>query len=183
VIRNNIILESPANGFNSQDHQGVTPNNLEFVHNTIVGGNPCLRLNNWSNKTGLIFANNAVYCGSDNFAISGLSGVVVTGNVIAPPTNAIPSGGYTAGRSATLDFLNPAGRNVYPTADSPLIDAGALPYVTPVDFNRTSRSGQPDVGAYTWTTSQNPGWVVGPGFKNTGNAGSRPMPPTDLQVR
>jgi hypothetical protein len=37
-IHNNIILESPGNGFNSQDHQGVTPNNLEFVHNTIVGG-------------------------------------------------------------------------------------------------------------------------------------------------
>ena len=34
VIRNNLIVDCPDNGFNSQDHQGVTPANLEFVHNT-----------------------------------------------------------------------------------------------------------------------------------------------------
>jgi hypothetical protein len=180
VIRNNIILVTTADGLNSQDHQGVTPNNLEFVHNTIVGGNPCLRLHNWSDKQGMVFANNAIYCESDNFVISGLNGVIVTGNVVVPSTSSIPSSGYIVGRSADLDLSDAAARNVYPTSDSRLIDAGTLSYATAIDFNSTSRTGQPDAGAYTWTADQNPGWLVGPGFKDTPG---RPAPPTNLTVQ
>ena len=51
----------PGNGFNSQDHNGVTPNRIEFVNNTIVGGSPVLRLSNWANKQGMVLANNAIY--------------------------------------------------------------------------------------------------------------------------
>lgn len=183
VIRNNIILENPGAGFNSQDHQGVTPNNLEFVHNTVVGGNPCLRLSNWNNKQGLVFANNAVYCDADDFRVFGLNGVTVTGNVILPSTSAIPASGYTVGRFAALDFVDVDGRNVYPTADSAVIDAGTPSYATAVDFNGVTRSGQPDAGAYTWTTDQNPGWAVGPGFKDANAKRPTPAPPTNLQVR
>lgn len=165
ILRNNIILDSPANGLNSQDHQGVTPQNLEIVHNTIVGGNPCLRMSNWSNKPGMVFANNAVYCHGDNFAVSTLNGVAVSGNVVVPATNKLPSSGYTVGRSALLDLLNAAGKNVYPSTDSALIDAGDPSYSAAWDFNQTIRSGTPDAGAYTWTNSLNPGWPVSEGFK------------------
>jgi hypothetical protein len=183
VIRNNIILATTADGLNSQDHQGVTPNNLEFIHNTIVGGNPCLRLSNWNNKQGIVFANNAVYCDSGNYQISGLTGVVTMGNVFSPSPPSFPATAYVLGRSSTLDLVDAAGRDVYPTADSALIDVGASAYVTPVDFNGTGRSGQPDAGAYTWTTPENPGWPIGAGFKQLGPAAVRPSPPRDLRVR
>lgn len=184
VIRNNIILASPSRGFNSQDHQGVTPNNLEFVHNTVVGGAPCLKLADWSNKQGMVFANNAIYCESDNSGISGLTDVVVSGNVVVPSISQFPSGGYTVGRSVDVDFIDAVGRNVYPTADSALIDAGDPSYVTGVDFNGTPRTGTPDAGAYTWTTEQNPGWTVAPGFKDgTPPDTTTPAAPTGLEVR
>jgi hypothetical protein len=183
VIRNNLILESPSNGFNSQDHQEVTPDNLEFVHNTVVGGNPCLRMYGWSNKQGMVFANNAVYCASNNFKISGLDGVAVTGNVIWPATSQIPASGYTLGRSVALDFIDAANRNVYPSLDSVLIDAGSSAYAASVDFNGTSRTGEPEAGAYTWTTPENPGWPVEPGFKDTDPPAADPPPaPANLRV-
>ena len=181
VIRNNVILDSPGNGFNSQDHQEVTPNNLEFVHNTIVGGNPCLRLGNWSDKQGLILANNAVYCPSGNFAISGLTGVVVSGNVVSPQTSSIPSAGYTVGRSAVEDLIDPTGRDVYPAVGSALVDAANASYATSLDFNGTSRTEPPDAGAYVWIGPGNPGWAVGPGFKET-TASQAPAAPAGLRA-
>ena len=105
ILRNNIILDSPANGLNSQYHNGVTPANVEFVHNTVVGGSPCLRLNGWGGQPGMVFANNAVYCDSGSFAISDLTGVTISGNVVFPAIGQFPSGGYTVGRSTLLDFL------------------------------------------------------------------------------
>lgn len=167
IIRNNIILESPENGFNSQDHQNSSPQNLEFVNNTLIGGNPCMRLGNWAGKPGLVIANNAIYCSSNYYAISGgLSGVAVAGNVVWPSTSAFPSSGYRLGRSVAQDFLDALNRNVYPTSDSPLRGAASAAYLPPSDFNGTSRSGSLDAGAYTYTGATNPGWRVGPGFKN-----------------
>ncbi len=184
VIRNNLILNSPENGFNSQDHQGVTPDNLEFIHNTVVGGSPCLRLSNWSNKSGMVFANNAVYCESGNFKVSGLDGVTVTGNVVYPSTSQIPGNGYTTGRSVSSDFSDASNLNVYPSQGSPLIDTGNISYSIAVDFNGTSRSGNPDAGAYAWTSTVNPGWTVATGFKgNTVIDTISPAPPKNLRKK
>lgn len=166
VIRNNIILASPGNGFNSQSHQGAVPSNLQFVHNTVVGGSPCLRLSGWSGRPGLVFANNAVYCDSDDFVIGGLTGVVVSGNVVTPATSSLPAGGFALGQTPALDMLDPAGRNVYPRAGSRLIDAGDPAHAATIDFNATPRSGTPEAGAYQWSGTQNPGWTVAPGFKS-----------------
>jgi hypothetical protein len=166
IIRNNIILDSPANGFNSQSHQGAVPSNLQFIHNTIVGGSPCLRMSGWSGQPGLVFANNAVYCDSDNFVVGGLTGVTVSGNVIAPATSALPASGFRVGQAAALDLTDPGVRNVYPRAGSRLIDAGNAAYAAAVDFNNTPRSAPHEAGAYERTATQNPGWTVAPGFKN-----------------
>lgn len=182
VIRNNLILDSPGSGFNSQDHQGATPQNLEFVHNTVVGGSPCLRLSNWGGKTGLVLSNNAVYCESGGYSISSVSGVAIAGNVLVPGTSALPSAGYRTGRSAAQDFLDADSYNVYPSADSPLIDAGAIVWVTGVDFNGTARTGPPEAGAYAWTTAANPGWTVTAGFKGVGSS-QPPVPPLNLRVQ
>lgn len=167
VIRNNLILDSPNDGFNSQPHQGVSPGNLEFVHNTLVGGSPCVRLNSWNNQSGLVFANNAVYCASSSFSISGLTGVSVAGNVFEPASGGFPSSGYITGRSEVQDFLNAANRELYPSADSSLIGAGDPAFASSLDFNGTQRTGGVDAGAYAWTGASNPGWAVGPGFKGS----------------
>lgn len=177
VIRNNIILDSPGDGFNSQPHQGATPNNLQFVHNTVVGGNPCVRLHDWNNKTGLVFANNAMYCDAESFNVSGLSGVAVKGNVFIPAMSAFPATGYTIGRSSAQDFIDHVNRQVYPTSDSALRGAGDPAYATTADFNGTARNGDNDVGAYTWTTAANPGWLVAPGFKDSVASPPPPAPP------
>lgn len=183
LIRNNLILDSPGNGFNSQDHQGATPQNLEFVHNTIVGGSPCLRLSNWGSKTGLVLANNAVYCdGGGGYVLSSLTAVTIAGNVLVPGTSSIPSSGYRVGRSTAQDFLNAAAHAVYPSSTSPLIDAGAAAWVTPFDFNGTARTGTPDAGAYSWTGPANPGWVVTDGFKAV-PAATVPAAPTGLRAQ
>jgi hypothetical protein len=184
IIRNNIIFATTGGGFTSQDHAGATPANLSFVHNTIIGGSPCLRLNNWSNKPGLVLANNAVYCGS-GYAIAGVSGVTVAGNVLVPSTSLLPPSGYTTGRSTALDFADAAGRDAYPTPDSRVVDAGASAQVTAADFNWTSRSGIPEAGAYTLTTPANPGWRVIPGFKPLGQPGDGipPAAPFNLRVQ
>jgi len=171
VIRNNLILDSPGNGFNSQDHQGVTPNNLEFTHNTVIGGNPCLRLANWGGKQGMALANNAIYCPSNTYSIGSLTGVAITGNVVSPGTTALPVGGVVIGGSIVLDFVNAAARNYYPTTNSKVVDAGSAPYGAAEDFNSTTRTGAPDAGAYTWTQNANPGWAVVPGFKQIGSGG------------
>jgi hypothetical protein len=164
IIRNNLILECPGNGFNSQDHNGVTPNRIEFVNNTLVGGSPVLRLSNWANKQGMILANNAIYS-SGGYAVGSLTGVVVTGNVAYPVTSALPSTGVTAGYGTSVDFLNAAARNVYPSGNSKLLDIANAVYAPSDDFNGTLRSGVPEAGAYTWTGLANPGWQVSPGFK------------------
>lgn len=166
IIRNNIILSSPGNGFNSQSHQGATPSNLQFVHNTLVGGSPCLRLNGWGGRPGLVFANNAIYCDGDDFVTGGWNGVTVTGNVVVPMTSTLPASGFQVGQVPALDLLNVGARSVYPRAGSRLIDAGSAAHVTSIDFNGTPRTGTPDAGAYNYSTAQNPGWTVVAGFKN-----------------
>jgi len=182
ILRNNLILASPENGFNSQEHQGATPANLEFVHNTLIGGSPCLRLVGWSGKPGLVLANNAVYCETGGFQISGLAGVVVAGNVVFPPTAALPAGGFIAGRSVAQDFLNAADLQAYPTGDSPLVGAASAAQAAPVDFNGTPRTAPHDAGAYEWSRPQNPGWPVQPGFKGAAAPPNVPPTPTGLEL-
>lgn len=183
VIRNNLIFASPGDGFSSQSHQGASPHNLSFVHNTLVGGDPCVRLQEWSDKPGMIFANNAIYCDSGNFVIGGLAGVTVQGNVIHPETASFPDAGYTTGRSPELDFVAPSLSNFYPSEGSVLIDSGEPAHSVDVDFNGTPRAGTPEAGAYNWSGPQNPGWTVGPGFKGqTTPGGSAPDPPGNPEV-
>lgn len=165
-IFNNIIFgDDSVTAFNSQDHQGVTPNNLEFVHNTVVGGNPCLRLDNWGGKSGMVFANNAVYCQNDYYVVADLSGVSVDGNVFWP---AVPSSfsGSLLGVSPGADFIDVNNKDVYPAPGSSLIDAGSSSFSLSYDFNHNPRSGVPDAGAYEFSTVSNPGWHVSASFKD-----------------
>jgi len=166
VLRNNIIFGNGGDGINSQSHNGVTPNNLQFIHNTIIGGNTCLRMNGWGDKSEMIFANNAVYCSGANFSIGSLSGVTVSGNVFESIPPVFPANGYSVGRSKAQDFIDTTQLNAYPGADSPLIGAGNLAHTVTDDFNGTQRAGAIDAGAYGWSGPVNPGWSVTADFKD-----------------
>jgi hypothetical protein len=165
LIRNNIIFASPGVGFNSRPHQGVTPSNLEFTNNTIIGGHPCIDLRGWNNRQGLVLANNAIYCAGGLPAPGTLIGVTIAGNVILPGTARLKSKHATPGRSVELDFTDPANRSFYPSTDSPLIDAGESAWMPATDFNGTPRDAVGDAGAYEKSAPTNPGWAIMPGFK------------------
>ena len=165
VIRNNIILESPLNGFNSNRHQGVDPGNLEFLHNTVIGGEHCIRLSGWDGAPGMVFANNAIYCPDGRLTTDGFEGVVVTGNVLTPTTSRFHSLTNRQGGTLISDFADVSERNTYPGDASMLIGAGDPRYTTPVDFNGKRRSQRVDAGAYVHSGADNPGWAVAAGFK------------------
>lgn len=174
VIRNNVILSDEGIGFRSQEHQEVLPNNLEFVHNTIVGVSPCVKLSEWDIRVGLVFANNAVYCeGTPFHVVGGLRGVTLSGNIVHPWSQVGSREGVSPGGSALLDLVDISDRNVYPTEGSSLLAAGDELYITRMDFNGAPRSEFADVGAYAWRGRRNPGWKIGPGFKKVA---SQPAP-------
>jgi len=165
VIRNNIIIPGDGGGLSSQSNNGVSPANLSIVNNTFIGGSPCLRMNGWSGSPGMVFANNAVYCPSADFAIGSLAGVTLTGNVVDEVPPGFTAGSYTPGRTQAQDFVNPGARNFYPTATAPLLGTANGGQQPVDDFNGTARQGTADAGAYVRTAASNPGWAVGPGFK------------------
>ncbi len=178
IFRNNIVIPGDGGGLTAQSNNGVSPGNLVIVNNTFVGGAPCLRMNGWAGRPGMVFANNAVYCPTDDYVVGTLTGVTLAGNVFdeAPPN--FPVGSYTEGRSQALDFVNAAARNLYPTATAPLIGAADASLQPADDFNGTSRAGTADAGAYVRTTASNPGWAVTAGFK--GSIASPPAPVVTL---
>ena len=165
VIRNNIIFESPYNGFNSHKHQGVEPANLEFVHNTVIGGEYCIRLAGWDDAEGMVFANNAIYCPDGRLIADGFDGVALSGNVLAPESSQFRANTNREGRSLIADFAGFSEKNVYPSNSSAVLGAGDPRYTTPVDFNGTSRKLRADAGAYQHSGARNPGWTVMAGFK------------------
>ena len=156
VISNNVILNSPESGFNSHPHQGITPQNLTFVHNTIIGGDPCLRLRDWANKPGMIFSNNAIYCESGHFKIPSLEGVNASGNVFAPAIRAFPAQSYETGGSIEQDFTNADLKLVYPSEKSTLLGAGKQEYATKCDFTGFKRETRIDAGAYQYSDTKRP---------------------------
>jgi hypothetical protein len=172
-IRNNVVLAGPATGFTSHPHQGVTPGNLAFVHNTVVGIGACLNLRGWNDRAGLVFANNAIYCARADSTVGGLRGVVASGNVLSPAIPPFPPASYSPGASPGRDMVDPDGLQAYPSSGSTLRRAGDPAFMTAVDFNGVAREDPPDAGAYAFAGPVNPGWRVRPGFKDAGEAARR----------
>lgn len=166
IVANNIILDCPANGINSQDHQCSTVN-LEVVHNTVIGASPCMRLSDWGGRAGMVLANNAIYCPGETairFA-SGSDSVTIAGNVVIGSVTGASSG-WIDGVSIDADFTDYAALDVWPAAASALLGAAADAHATSVDFNGTTRTSPHDAGAYHRTGDTNPGWALGEGFKD-----------------
>jgi hypothetical protein len=69
---------------------------------------------------------------------------------------------------------------MYPTIGSILINDGYAAVAASVDFNGTTRS-QPDIGAYEFTTDDNPGWTLTSGFSDGSGGGT--IVPTDKKKK
>ncbi len=147
IVRNNLIM-SGLNGFHSHDHQGQT-RDLVFVHNTIVNEKRGANLTSWTNRPGMVFANNAVYSNSSQavvFGGGGAAGVTVAGNV---RFGSVLGGGagFVPG-TGLADFVNvdwTGGKHqAQPSPASPLRGAAALAFALPFDLNARERL-DPDV--------------------------------------
>ena len=179
IMRNNIVLGVVA----LQAHQAGSPGNVQILNNTIINDSAGIQVRNVVGS--VLIANNAVYSQNSN-AIQLISGslnlVTVAGNVGHGGLSG-GSTGYTEGKGIGADFVNghygipPI--DLFPKSGSALIGTASAAHVPAFDFNGNSRTGTNDVGAYRYSTSGNTGWVIGPGFKTSGNV-VRPNPPTNV---
>jgi hypothetical protein len=180
IIRNNILLDGPIA---LQSHDGGSPTNMQVVHNTIITEGNGIEVRNVVGP--VLVANNAVYSQSGT-AIRLISGnlgqVTVAGNVGHGGLEGTSSG-FVEGHGIAADLVNghygvpPI--DVFPKTGSALIGAAAPAHVTASDFNGTSRTGSNDAGAYRYSATGNPGWVLAPAFKNA----KRPLPPTNVTAQ
>jgi len=168
IIRNNIVLGSAANGIAMQPHQAGSPSNLVVVHNTVLHAtNAAISI---SGITGsVVVANNALYAqGGTAISVSGTTtGLVAVGNVgVGTSTVGGIAAGDLANDFVAASYSGAPPNDVFPKSGSALVGAGVAMYGVMDDFNGTPREGTLDVGAYRFAAGGNPGWPIGPGFKD-----------------
>lgn len=150
IVRNNLMINGNT-AFHSHDHQGQTTN-LQVIHNTIINSGMACRLNSWSGREGMVFANNAVYSESaDAIRLSGDGdGVAVSGNVVFGSLVGISSG--TVAGQGLADFVNltfdAAQRDAKPSDSSALLGAADEAHATEDDLEGSPRSAPIDAGSY-----------------------------------
>ncbi len=171
IIRNNIILGAAADGIRNQPHQAGSPANLVITHNTVLKpSGTAIRSDGIVGS--VVIANNAVYAQSGNAlqAAGNLAGLVVAGNVGVGSLQGVSSG-FAATGDVAVDFVSASysgatPNDVFPAPGSALVGAADAAHLAADDFNGTARGAQLDVGAYAFDPAGNPGWTLGPSFKD-----------------
>lgn len=177
IIRNNVVLNSQADGIHSHTHQSAQVGDLQVLHNTVVSKRPKatgirISLPNTERLAGpVVIANNAIFVSADGFALrvptrkNAEETISVTGNAGTGAAEGLPS-------NIDRDIWNPTGQiardlddHYVPRRGSTLIGAANPRYVVPDDFNANSRHGRYDVGACVFGVEKDPGWTMTPGFK------------------
>jgi hypothetical protein len=173
-VRNNLVFNSGASGIASKPSQGEVVKDLRILHNTVIGaGDVCLRGNDYPGGGAILVANNALFCegGTAIKLPNGAGQAVFAGNAVVGGIEGAPGGTFDGGSVAGA-FVDAANLQAYPSAASPLIDAGDAADPVTDDFNCLPRDGTPDVGAYGFSGAANPGWLVAPGFKACAGGGT-----------
>ena len=187
LVRNNVVFNLAGIGLRADDPNRSAFESVVLSHNTIANsGDWAVQLQDWEGGIGLVLANNAL-CNPDGYGLqyvgdtegdtgdTGASagvdpgnrmiGNVVCGLVDGPETAA---GHYVTG-GGFGDFVDPESWDFYPSDGSALVNAAdpdGDSWIPEVDFNGAPREGDaPDVGAYEWDGSGNPGWAFREGFK------------------
>jgi len=170
IIRNNLIFSSTFDGIHSHNHQGAIPGNLTIENNTIRTGRYAIDI---GYPTGGVYsgaieiANNALYpIGTYAIDTSIQANLTVSSNVgTGFATAGLPVSAFDNSGNLNTDFVDFQNRNAFPAVGSKLIGSGNPSLQPADDYNTTSRSDTADVGAYVFAANGNPGWQVGPGFK------------------
>lgn len=130
IVRNNVVFGGDRPAFLSFDHQGTTID-LTVANNTFVTtSGRAARLNSWNGRAGMELVNNALYSESGDaiFAVGGLAGVTIEGNVVHGNVVDFGAGMYAQG-SGLADFADASWdgtlRDVHPSPGGALIEAGS----------------------------------------------------------
>ena len=145
-------------------------------------------------QSGIIIANNALYCSATTAVDWGgsTSGITMNNNYVEGALKgaaSIDNDQFFSGGTAAAAFANsaipPTTADFYPAVGSPLIGNADPTHAPADDFNGTVRVGPDDAGAYdTNGLATNPGWPIGPGFKSgEPPASTSPAPPVGLTIR
>ncbi|CAF4061640.1 unnamed protein product [Rotaria sp. Silwood2] len=174
TITNNIVITANLAGI------GVIQNSINPAHNYIRNvtisrntvymsqADACLRLNGVTNKS-ITISNNVLYCKSQPSikATNDLTGASIYNNAVNGTISA--TGIQQSGTFAVSNnvFFNAAVNNLYPAVNSLLINNGANPLRQVLyDYNGMKRSNTtPTVGAYEYSTINNPGCTTTNSFK------------------
>jgi hypothetical protein len=182
LVQNNLIFGVDGYGIRASSNDREAFENVALIFNTIVNTRAYgIRTDGWPDRDDMVLANNVVAnptgvaldyrwgnaTDTDNHVV----GNVFSGYVSVDPT--LFPDWYVAG-AGHYDFVDVDGFDFYPSADSTLIgaaDDSEASLVPVTDFNGMERPlAAPDVGAYEWRGFRNPGWRVGPGFKELPHA-------------
>ncbi len=180
-VRNNIIFNIDGTGIYARDPGRGTYSDIILSFNTVAQTSGwAADIEDWYEQVGMVLANNAI-CNPTGYGLAYEmpdidtatpdSDNVITGNVACGlvdgldefPDAFVPGSGYA-------DFADVEGWDFYPaSSDSVLIgtaDPSGYTYVPEVDFNGLARDGDaPEVGAYEWSGTGNPGWAIQEGYK------------------
>jgi hypothetical protein len=183
-IRNNILFNIDGTGIYSRDPERGTYSDLIISFNTVAQTTGwATLLEDWYEQFGMVLANNAI-CNPTGYGLyyemptidtaTPASDNVVTSNVACGlvdgldefPDAVTPGAGYS-------DFVDVETWDFYPASSDSILVGTADPagdtYVPEADFNGLARDGDsPEVGAYEWSGTGNPGWAIQEGFKEFG---------------
>lgn len=178
-VQNNLIFNVTGTGIylTTNDHDLI--DDVVVSHNTVWNTTGyAAYMEYWTGRTGNVFANNALSningYGFRAYEDNGVDdAALISHNVVSGLVSGLDS--YAGATDPILpgkgdaDFEDPEGWNLYPAGGSTLLDAGdAAGFVPETDFNGAPRDGNnPEVGAYEFVGSGNPGWVIQEGFKDT----------------
>jgi len=150
VVRNNFMM-SGVHAMHTHDHQGPVQN-LVVVHNTLVNVKRAADLQNWKDRPGMVFANNAVYSqiGNSIKFTHGSKGVTVAGNVVHGLVSGVQTGYVVGNGMADFEGLTWDGseRNALPHRSGALAGAGDAAFDVGEDLNGATRDRPPSAGAY-----------------------------------
>ncbi|CAF2405276.1 unnamed protein product [Rotaria sp. Silwood2] len=168
-------------------------------YNVIIRNNVCYKVvgpcivvyDDYDRGRNLIDGNLAINAGTADLGIQCTSGATITNNIVINACASIYNNAINGSISATgiqlcgtftianNVFLNATANNLYPAVNSSLINKGANPpYQALYDYNGLARSlATPTVGAYEYSTTNNPGCVTKNSFKCGSSTAAVPQYP------
>lgn len=165
-VRNNIVIASQGGGIFSYDYGA-----RGLVHGVHIVGNTAIAdvgegfvLQSWQTGQDLEFVNNVVYAAGGQASLP----------------DALSDGSMVGNLSCGEDcFVDAANLNLWPTSQSPLIDAGHIHEEDEIDFCGNLRDASPDIGVFEANGTAGPGAYsfgpiaayVCPGLPSTDDSG------------